>query len=73
MSAALSEIKKVETKEKMLIEIIFSNTPWSAYESGSYETVLCDLQKLKYSSIYIIFEVYKKAMNKRNRSSSIKK
>ena len=35
MSAALLEIKKVETKEKMLIEIIFSNTPWSVYKSGS--------------------------------------
>lgn len=60
MSAALSEIKKVETKEKMLIEIIFSNTPWSVYESGSYETVLYDHQKLKHSLLYIFSEVLKK-------------
>ena len=73
MSATLSEVKKVETKENMLIEIIFSNTPWIVYESGSYETVLCDYQKLKYSLFCIFFEVYKKTMNTGNRSSSVKK
>lgn len=44
----------------MLTEIIFSDRPWSVYESGNYETVFYDHQKLKHSLLYIFSEVLKK-------------
>ena len=44
----------------MLTEIIFSDRPWNVYESGNYETVLYDHQKLKHSLLYIFSEVLKK-------------